>query len=343
MTEEKPIENVVSGGPILGSSQGPIHPVFRLLLSIVVLFAAYLAAGLFAGMTAASPRVFDLVFRPLFLAFLLAGFCFLLKTADEVDGSPFTAMGLSIKGPWLRDASSGLLIGFLLISIAYVVIRLTCQTTATFHLSAKAGKLLLAEVVILSTGAMAEEVAFRGYPFQRLVDVMNEVVRWLVGKRLLISHRELASNAGPFVAAVVWSCAFGAVHAGNPGVSVIALLNTAFVGILFCLAYFRTRSLWMPWGIHFAWNAALGVVFGLPVSGLRDFSVVVRTRVQGPAWISGGNYGIEGSVLGTSVIVIGIVLVQIFVTQRGQCSAAMQIVDAERTDNDRLGPESIQS
>ena len=47
------------------------------------------------------------------------------------------------------------------------------------------------------------------------------------------------------------------------------------IGVVLSVAYLRTRALWLPWGIHFAWNATLGLVFGLPVSGIRLFNVVV--------------------------------------------------------------------
>ncbi len=121
---------------------------------------------------------------------------------------------------------------------------------------------------------------------------------------------------GAWLAAILWSCAFGAAHLDNPAATIWSFLNTSFVGVLFCLAYLRTGSLWMPWGIHFAWNATLGVVLGLPVSGLTQFGVIVRSKAVGPLWITGGRYGIEGSALGTAVIIIGILIVILFVKPR---------------------------
>ena len=77
----------------------------------------------------------------------------------------------------------------------------------------------------------------------------------------------------------------------------------------------------MSWGIHFAWNTALGLVFGLPVSGLTDFAVILRTRATGPRWVTGGAYGIEGSVVGTIVILLGFILV-ILLTRRDLAARA---------------------
>jgi hypothetical protein len=47
----------------------------------------------------------------------------------------------------------------------------------------------------------------------------------------------------------------------------------------------------------------------LPVSGLRDFAVVVRGSAGGPLWLTGGDYGIEASAVGTAVILVGLALV----------------------------------
>jgi hypothetical protein len=76
----------------------------------------------------------------------------------------------------------------------------------------------------------------------------------------------------------------------------------------------------MPWGIHFGWNTVLGLVFGLPVSGLTDFSVIVKSRALGPKWLTGGAYGIEGGALGTIVIVLGL-LPMLWFTRNGRFCA----------------------
>jgi membrane protease YdiL (CAAX protease family) len=71
-------------------------------------------------------------------------------------------------------------------------------------------------------------------------------------------------------------------------------------------AYIRSRDLWLPIGIHFAWNWAL-VVFGLNVSGFKMgvTGFVVRWRVS-DLW-SGGSYGPEASVL-TCGIIVGLIV-----------------------------------
>ena len=137
---------------------------------------------------------------------------------------------------------------------------------------------------VLISGALAEELMFRGYPFQRLVE-----------------------GIGAPGAIVVFSVLFGVVHLSNPGASVWGLINTVAIGVLLSLAYLRTNALWLPWGIHdFAWNTVLGLILGLPVSGLRLFNVMVHATAIGPKWLTGGSYGIEASAPGAVAIVFGL-------------------------------------
>ena len=127
---------------------------------------------------------------------------------------------------------------------------------------------------------------FRGYPFQRLVE---------------------AIGAGGAI--LVFSALFALVHFTNPGANAWGLLNTVAIGVALSVAYLRTRALWLPWGLHFGWNATLGLVFGLPVSGLRLFNVALRTTATGPSWLTGGSYGLEASLPGACVVLLGLIVV----------------------------------
>src|SRR5208337_181905 len=80
-------------------------------------------------------------------------------------------------------------------------------------------------------------------------------------------------------------------------------LNTALVGIPLCVAYLRTRALWMPVGIHFTWNYIQGFVFGLPVSGHTFSPSLLKVQIHGAAWLTGSAYGPEGGLLSTVAIV----------------------------------------
>jgi CAAX protease family protein len=278
---------------LLFEADGRLRAIWRFALAVVISIAAnFLAAGL-AQVFGRSERRFDLVYRPALMLFLLAGFSLLLLVVDRIEGSPLDAMGLRRGGLWLRDAAFGLLLGAGMITIAVAAIAIFGRLETHLTLNSHAAKLAAAELFILITGAMAEELMFRGYPFQRLVEA-----------------------TGATGAVIIFSVLFGAVHLRNPSASAWGLVNTILVGVLFAIAYLRTQSLWMPWGVHFAWNTTLGLVFGLPVSGLTQFAVVVHSRAVGPMWLTGGSYGIEASAVGSFVILLGCVAVLVFVPKR---------------------------
>jgi hypothetical protein len=116
----------------------------------------------------------------------------------------------------------------------------------------------------------------------------------------------------------VASALFAAAHLGNPnagGVLSWAFFNTIAIGVLLAVAYLRTRTLWFPFGIHFGWNFALGFVFGLPVSGLSDFSVLVHGSIRGRRWLTGGAYGLENS--GAAAILLALSLLLVLLARVG--------------------------
>ncbi len=134
-------------------------------------------------------------------------------------------------------------------------------------------------MLALAAGSAAEEMLFRGYGFQLLM-----------------------GSVGPFAAIVPVGVLFALMHTGNPNVTWFAVVNTAGFGILFGYAYFRTRDLWLPIGLHFGWNFTLPL-FGVNVSGLRMVVTGHQMVWTAGVWWSGGEYGPEASVL-TSVVLV---------------------------------------
>ncbi len=137
-------------------------------------------------------------------------------------------------------------------------------------------------LMLFAVAAANEEAIFRGYPFQRL-----------------------AESITPVGAIAATSALFGLAHLANPHRTWISTLNTALVGIPFAIAYLRTRSLWMPIGMHFIWNFLMGFFLGLPVSGFTISASALTARVQGPTWLTGGDYGPEGGLLAMGAILVG--------------------------------------
>lgn len=262
---------------------GKLRLGWRIVLAVILtILVNALAIGIGAG-AGRSERSIDFVYRPTAALLLLGLYSALLLFADRVHGNPLDALGLG-HYHWGRLAAGGTALGAGMVGVGVAGIAIAGSVSWNVRLNANTSGLVVVEIFILVWGAMAEELMFRGYPFQRLVEAF-----------------------GPVVAVIVMSGLFGLAHIDNPHVSFWAVTNTILVGILLSVAYLRTRLLWLPWGIHFGWNAALGLGFGLPVSGLTEFAVAVHGRAAGPVWLTGGAYGIEGGALGTMAISLGFV------------------------------------
>lgn len=279
---------------------GRLRLAWRIILAILLsIFANYLALEI-ATAAGRSDRSVDAVYRPAAMLLLIGIYTALLLFADKTHQNPLTAMGLGRRRA-VSDSVAGFALGAGMICIAVLGIAILGHLSFTVRLNAHTIGLLIAAMFILTTGAMLEELMFRGYPFQRLVDA-----------------------AGAVGAIIAMSALFGAAHIGNPHASFWAVTNTIAVGVLLCIAYLRRRNLWLPWGIHFGWNVVLGVIFGLPVSGLNEFAVVIHGRASGPAWLTGGAYGIEGGALGTFAIAFGFLPLLWFTRHRAALPQAAQ-------------------
>jgi len=107
----------------------------------------------------------------------------------------------------------------------------------------------------------------------------------------------LAQGTGFWLAAALLSCAFGAIHLRNPGEGPVGALGAAAIGFFFCLTLRRTASLWFAVGFHAAWDWGETFLFGVPNSGTHQPGHLLSSSFRGPAWLTGGSVGPEGSVL----------------------------------------------
>lgn len=225
----------------------------------------------------------DLLFRVATLvAALVAGYL----CARLFEGLPWRSLGLTLHQGWPRDLIVGTVIGFASLAVAVGIATAAGGLRFSFIGSGMllaAAASLLGYGVLLFVAALAEEAAFRGYPLQTF------------------------TRAGlVWFGVLLTSLPFGFVHLGNPNVVPgVTFANTALAGVWLAAAYLKTRSLWFPLGVHWGWNWALGSIFGLPISGIRLVSNPILTGDDaGPAWLTGGNYGIEGGVACTVALIV---------------------------------------
>lgn len=104
--------------------------------------------------------------------------------------------------------------------------------------------------------------------------------------------------------AILLSSFFGWIHRGNPGESWMGAIEAGATGLLFCFILRRTGDLWMPIGFHAAWDWGLTYFYGVPESGYAAKGHLFNPTFNGPAWLTGGTAGPEGSWLSIALLAI---------------------------------------
>jgi membrane protease YdiL (CAAX protease family) len=204
--------------------------------------------------------------------------------ARIVEDMPVQALGLGLHGNWKLNLIAGFSIGGFLLILVVAGAKILGEFQLDWAPYTNPGRIVLT-LGILIIAAAFEELIFRGYPMQVLMKGM-----------------------GPWPAMLIMSSLFGFLHAGNLNSSVLGVFNTIVAGMMLSLAYFKTRSLWFPYGLHLAWNVGTGMVVGFPLSG-TGFASIWTAQVNGPSWLLGADYGPEGGLLGTVVFLAGALVV----------------------------------
>lgn len=196
------------------------------------------------------------------------------------DRRPLTSVGLSRERGWVVEFAFGSVQGLAMMAALAAVLVAAGQSRIAVE-PAFSPTYWAYLGVLLFLGAAAEELLFRGYGFQRVLDA-----------------------SGPVASIALLSALFGWVHRGNPNAGPLGLANAVLVGVLLALFYLRTRRLWLLIGLHWAWNFSQ-VSLGFPVSGIKISQMPLAAVALGPPEISGGAYGPEASWLCTVVIAAG--------------------------------------
>lgn len=201
---------------------------------------------------------------------------------------PLSSVGLRLDAKWLRQVLSGIAFGTALMLAVTGLIYIAGGVE--FTLDPKRSLTAFATGVWAFTWvALLEELLFRGFVFQRLID-----------------------GIGATAALLLMAALFAIAHWGNPGMEgttlVWATIDTALGAILLGLAYLRTASLALPIGIHFGWNWAQGSLLGFDVSGFTQSGWLIPHLLAKPQWLSGGTFGPEASIFSVLVDAAAVLL-----------------------------------
>jgi membrane protease YdiL (CAAX protease family) len=215
-----------------------------------------------------------------------------------LDGQSLRSLGFERGQEWVRHIVAGLLLGTVLMGLIFLVEwGAGWLTIEGFSWQAQSPILvlttLLAYLLFNAAVALYEELAFRGYMLQNL-----------------------SADWGVVVALVASSLLFGIFHGLNPNATLLALANIFLAGVLLTACYLVTRNLWLAMGFHFSWNFVQGPLLSFPLSGLDTPGLLV-TSTQGNPLITGGAFGPEGGLLGSTVMGLGLLFLWAWKRRKG--------------------------
>ena len=263
-------------------------PLVALLIAIVI-FVAASALGIAIG------KAFETTGQPeraivrgvINIALVLAAYKFIIVGLGERPRDDLPGTGA------LKNLGLGLLIGFGLMAAAVGVAAIAGVYTIVGKGDASTFALELVSVAILP--GFMEELAFRGILF-----------RWI------------EDFGGSWAALAITSALFGIAHIFNPNATWFSSFAIAVeAGVLLGGAYMLTRSLWLPMGLHAAWNFTQGEIFDVPVSGIDEHGLV-QAKLSGPALLSGGTFGLEASIIALTIATAAGVWLVYLTIRKGQ-------------------------
>jgi len=265
-------------------------PLWLITMGIVVTIGSIIVmtiSGVDMADQAAVEALFDVSFdSPVMLTLtafqVLGSFCALWLATKFIDRKPLMSIGLSVK-----DKANEMLVGlgFALAFIGglFLLLWLLGAITITGYVGFKPGVFFVSMMLFLA--AFDEELIFRGYILNSMMDSSS---RWVA----------LAGS----------SALFALMHAGNPSVwsNWVPMTELFAAGFILGISYTFTKNLWFPTFFHFGWNFFQGL-FGFEISGINvDSWKMISHENTGnvPDIISGGAFGIEGSVITLSCTII---------------------------------------
>jgi uncharacterized protein len=212
-------------------------------------------------------------------------YCFLYRAYEQRSITEFSPRGLG------KNLGLGILLGALLQALTIAVIWVSGGFSI---LGVNSPAAVIPALTMALTSAVFEETLFRGIIF-----------------------RIIEEKGGSVLALIISAFIFGIVHLMNPNSSLLAALGLAIqAGFLLGAAYIFTRNLWFPIALHFAWNFTQSGIFGASTSGNAPTQSLLVTQIEGPAVISGGAFGPEGSLQATCFCLIAAIILVVLSARR---------------------------
>ena len=209
---------------------------------------------------------------------------------------PLSLLGLSLKGRG-KDLLAGLGVAVLLYAVGFgVSLLIGMVEVASVQLVPRN---LLGRLLLFLLMAVTEEIMLRGFVLGRM----------------------LSEGMNRFVALFLSSALFSAMHLLNPNFALLPFVNVLLGGCLLGASFLYTRNLCFPIVLHWFWNWLQGPVLGYEVSGMDSGETLLTLRLTGSELLTGGNFGFEGSLLCTVLLVVGTLVIIGYYERRGRKEA----------------------
>jgi membrane protease YdiL (CAAX protease family) len=287
------METVVASAPPTPLWRRIINfPLVTMVVAVLLYVLCIMIAGVVASLLLPPIRgfTFEMKFDVLALPLLLLLYRFVIRHMGEHPRDDY-------RDPHaLGRLGLGLILGLLVFSIAVAIAAML----GVYKVSGEGDTSGLLAALIASAifPAVSEELLFRGILF-----------RWI------------EEFGGSWLALLVTSALFGCAHLLNPHASPIAALGIAFeAGLMLGAAYMLTRSLWLPMGLHAAWNFAQGEIYDIPVSGMKVHGLL-NARLKGDPLLTGNGFGLEASIIAIGVATLFGLLLLVLAIRKGQLVA----------------------
>ncbi|MGB0063046.1 MAG: type II CAAX endopeptidase family protein, partial [Terracidiphilus sp.] len=263
---------------------GRLRAYLEFLAAFLYFFFAY-SLALHGARGLASDAWIPLVEQAMLVFLLLIGYCAL---GFWMDGQvhPVREQGLPLRPGFAQEAGLGLATGWGIAVVCVIPLAIFGGIAVSITLQASAWGWFVADAAFFALLTLAEEIAFRGYAFQRFVGAV-----------------------GPVGAALGFAAIYAILQALIPGANHASFAVSFILGLVLSACYLRTRALWVSWGLNFGWKATRALLFGLSVNGLVNHSPVVEGDPMGRLWLSGGAFGLDGSWLSFIVLLLALPVV----------------------------------
>ncbi len=263
---------------------GRIRAYLQFILAVCYFFLARSLAH-HGALGLASPDWAPLTEQAMLVFLLLLGYAACGSWMDR-QARPISEQGLPRRAGWASEAGLGLATGWSIAVLCVLPMVVAGGIEIVLNLQTSAWGWFVADAAFFALLALGEEIAFRGYGFQRF-----------------------AYAVGPIGASLGYAAFYAIVQAMAPGSSHASVAVSVMLSLVLSMAYFRTRALWVSWGLNFGWKASRALVFGLAVSGVNNHSPVVQGDPMGPFWLTGGGYGVDGSWITFFVLLVALPVV----------------------------------